>query len=178
MKKPVKILFVAFLATAVFSAYSAVNALIASSIYRILMSETTTLAVNQPKTGGPFSLMGTTGQLGSTSIRGANYSVSLGILNSWRPPQGDVRGAHVYPNPCNLKIGCTGVTFTRLTLRAKIKIYTVSGEYLRTIEKDSNIDSVGWDLKTMSGRYVSSGLYIYFVEGDNSVKKGKMIIIR
>lgn len=167
-----------FLTGIFFLSYSAVNALISSPIYRILISETTSLPANTPKTGGPYSLMGTSGKLGGTLLQGARYTVALGVLNSWRPPQADVSGAHVYPNPCNMKDGCTGVTITRLTLRATIKIYTISGEYLRTITKDSNIDSVAWDLKTEAGRTVASGLYIYNIEGEGSTKQGKMIVIR
>jgi hypothetical protein len=173
-----KLPFLIFLTGFIFLFYSGVNALISSPIYRILISETTSLPANEPKTGGPYSLMGTSGKLGGTALSGARYTVDLGVLNSWRPPQADVSGAHVYPNPCNMKDACTGITITRLTLRATIKIYTISGEYLRTIEKDSNIDSVGWDLKTEAGRYVSSGLYIYFIEGAGSNKQGKMIVIR
>lgn len=182
MKAKFKILlripFFIFVIGIVFLLYGGVNALISSPIYRILISETTSLPANNPKIGGPYSLMGTSGKLGGTLLEGARYTVNLGVLNSWRPPQADVLGAHVYPNPCNIKDGCTGVTFTRLTLRSTIKIYTISGEYLRTITKDSNIDSIAWDLKTEAGRYVASGLYIYFIEGAGSSKKGKMIVIR
>ena len=170
--------FFLFLIGLSFLLYSGVNAFISSSIYRILISETTSLPINNPKIGGPYSLMGTSGKLGGTLLRGARYTVDLGVLNSWRPPQADVSGAHVYPNPCSMKDGCTGITFTRLTLKATIKIYTISGEYLKTVEKNSNIDSVGWNLRTVAGRYVASGLYIYIIEGDGSTKQGKMIIIR
>ena len=154
-RKLLKIPFLIFLIGLIFLSYSGVNALISSPIYRILISETTSLPANNPKIGGPYSLMGTSGKLGGTLLEGARYTVNLGVLNSWRPPQADVLGAHVYPNPCNIKDGCTGVTFTRLTLRSTIKIYTISGEYLRTITKDSNIDSIAWDLKTEAGRYVA-----------------------
>ena len=174
LKFPVLFLLTGF----VFLSYNGVNALISSPIYRILISETTSVPANNPKIGGPYSLMGTSGKLGGTLLQGARYTVNLGVLNSWRPPQADVSGAHVYPNPCSMKNGCMGITFTRLTLRAKIKIYTLSGEYLKTIEKDSNIDSIGWNLRTAAGKYVASGLYIYIIEGANSSKKGKIIVIR
>ncbi len=177
-KTLLRIPFFIFLIGLVFVLYTGANALISSPIYRILISEITSLPANNPKVGGPYSLMGTTGKLGGTLLEGARYTVNLGVLNSWRPPQLDVSGGHVYPNPCNIKYGCTGITFTRLTLKATIKIYTISGEYLNTVEKNSNIDSVGWNLRTASGKFVASGLYIYFIEGAGTTKQGKMIIIR
>ena len=177
-KTLLRIPFFVFLIGIIFLLYTGVNALISSPIYRILISETTSLPANTPKVGGPYSLMGTTGKLGGTLLQGARYTVNLGVLNSWRPPQADVSGGHVYPNPCNMRDNCTGVTFTRLTLKATIRIYTISGEYLNTIEKDSNIDSVGWNLRTASGKYIVSGLYIYFIEGAGTTKQGKMIVIR
>jgi len=154
------------------------HAVIGSGTYRILTMEPTNIGISQPKTGGPYSLLGTTGRLGVVSLKGSVYAVEPGVLNSWRPPQDSVNTAYVYPNPCNLRKGCTGLTFTRLTLHATVKIYTISGEHLRTIIKDTTTDSVGWDLKTKDGKYVASGLYLYFIDGGNSQKKGKIIIVR
>jgi len=158
--------------------YSSVSALISSSVYRMLISEQTTVANTLPKTGGAYSLLGSTGQLGYGNLSGGRYTVTWGIVNSWRPPQLDVSTAHVYPNPCTAAKGCRGVTFTRLTLRASINIFTVSGEKVRTVEKANNIDSVGWDLRTGSGATVASGLYLYVINGEGSVKKGKIVIVR
>lgn len=166
----------AFLAAAAF--YSYASAIIASRSFRILVSEQTTLGNTSPKTGGPYSLLGSTGQLGFGSISGGRYKVNWGIVNSWPPPQATVSTAHVYPNPCSVRDGCNGVTFTRLTLTAVIQIYTISGEKVRTIQKYSNIDSIGWDLRNEAGEQVASGLYLYFVKGEGSTKKGKIIVIR
>ncbi|MBI5744283.1 MAG: T9SS type A sorting domain-containing protein [Elusimicrobia bacterium] len=166
----------AFLAAAAFYSYS--SALIASRSYRILVSEQTSIGNTLPKTGGSYSLLGSTGQLGFGSVSGGRYSVNWGIVNSWRPPQANVSTAHVYPNPCSLRDNCNGVTFTRLTLHTDIKIYTISGEKVRTIEKNSNIDSTGWDLRTDGGETVSSGLYLYVIKGEGSVKQGKIIVVR
>jgi len=164
-------------AAALFS-YKAVNAIMSSGMYRILMNEQTTVGTSLPKTGGGYSLLGSCGQLGAATVSSAHYAVNWGIVNSWRPAQADVNTSHVYPNPCNLGKGCTGVTFTRLTLDATVRIYTISGELVRTIKKSSNMDSVGWDLRNDGGRQVASGLYLYLNEGNGTVKKGKMVIVR
>ena len=170
------IVILAFLAMA--GLYNYTSAFIGSRIYRIMISEQTTVGNTVPKTGGAYSLLGSTGQLGSASLSGGRYTVNLGIVNSWRPAQLTVATAHVYPNPCSVARNCTGVTFTRLTLRASIKIFTVSGEKVRSINKNSNIDSVGWDLRNEAGSLVASGLYLYVVTGEGTTKTGKIVIVR
>lgn len=163
---------------AVAGLYGYTSAVISSRVFRIMISEQTTVGNTVPKTGGAYSLLGSTGQLGYGSLSGGRYNVTWGIVNSWRPAQLDVSTAHVYPNPCTLTKGCNGVTFTRLTLRATINIFTVSGEKVRTVEKNNNIDSMGWDLRNEAGSRVASGLYIYVVKGEGSSKKGKLVIVR
>lgn len=158
--------------------YSYTSAVMAAGKYRMLISELTTVGNSAPKTGGAYSLLGSTGQLGSGSLSGGRYTITWGTVNSWRPPQADLSNAHVYPNPCKISNGCTGVTFTRLTLRATVHVFTVSGEKVKTVEKNNNIDSVGWDLRNEAGQKVASGLYLYVVKGEGSAKKGKIIVVR
>lgn len=175
MKTGALILF-AFLAMG--GLYNYTSAYISSGMYRIMISELATVGNTRPKTGGSYSLLGSTGQLGYGSLAGGRYTINWGIVNSWRPAQLTVATAHVFPNPCTVTRGCTGVTFTRLTLRATINIFTVSGEKVRSIEKSNNIDSVGWDLRNTAGSIVASGLYLYVVTGEGSSKKGKLVIVR
>ena len=158
--------------------YKGAEAILTSSKYRILEHEQTSIGNTSSKTGGAYSLLGSSGQLGFGTIGSARYSLNWGVVNSWPSAQDNVNTSHVYPNPCNLGKGCTGVTFTRLTAKATLHIYTISGELVRTIEKNSNIDSQGWDLKNQSGRQVASGLYIYYNQGGGTSKKGRLVIVR
>jgi hypothetical protein len=167
-----------FVLAAAVGLYGYTSALISSSVYRILISEQTTIGNTTPKTGGAYTLLGSTGQLGYGALAGGKYSVNWGIVNSWRPPQATLGTSHVYPNPCSMKDACNGVTFTNLTLKATIAIYTVSGEKVRTLVKDSNIDSMGWDLRNTAGQRVASGLYIYVITSTGSTKKGKIVVVR
>ncbi len=130
------------------------------------------------KTGGAYSLLGGTGHLGYGTIGNARYSINWGTINVLRPAQDNVDTSHAYPNPCNLRKGCDKVIFTRLTSKATLRVYTVSGELVRTIRKNDNSDSQEWDLKNENGRQVSSGLYIYFNQGGGTSKKGKLVIVR
>jgi len=164
-----------------FLSFAAVNAFMSSTLYRILISELVSAGNTSPKTGAGYSLIGSTGQLGYGAIAGGKYSISWGTVNSSPPSRADVSSAHAFPNPCSLKAGCnsvTGITFTGLTLKATIKIYTISGELVRTITKSDNTDRMVWDIKNTAGRQLASGLYLYLVQGEGAFKKGKLVIVR
>lgn len=173
-----KVWLAVFTLLAAMGLYSYTSALISSAVYRIMISEQTTVGNTVPKTGGAYTLLGSTGQLGYGALAGGKYTVNWGIVNSWRPPQATLTAAHVFPNPCSLRAGCNGVTFTDLTLTATITIYTISGEKVRTIAKSGNIDSIGWDLRNDAGQRVASGLYLYFATAPGSSKKGKIVVVR
>lgn len=157
---------------------SASHAMSVSKSYRMLIGELTTVGNSSAKTGGSYSMLGSTGQFGASTVSGGKYTANLGIVNSWRPAQADVSTAHVYPNPCSLRNNCNGVTFTRLTLNAEIDIFSISGEKVRHITKTTNIDSEGWDLRNDAGARVASGLYIFMVKGGGTTKRGKIVIVR
>lgn len=79
------------------------------------------------------------------------------------------------------------IEFRNLPERATIRIYTVSGDLIRTIEHGPDLrgnltGSAAWDQKTDSGLLVAPGLYIYHVksktEGLNRETAGKLMIIR
>jgi hypothetical protein len=79
------------------------------------------------------------------------------------------------------------VEFRNLPETATIRIYTVSGDLIRTLEHkpDSRGNVYGsevWDQKTDSGLLAAPGLYIYHVQpntpGVNGSLTGKLMIIR
>lgn len=165
-------------AAALFVLFHSAYSLMSSASYRMLMTEIVGLANPQAKTGAGYSLVGTFSSMGASISSGSRYSVAWGVVNASRPPQLDLSTAHAYPNPCKKERGCNGVNFTRLTLTGRIRIYTLSGELVRTIVKTGNLDSMGWDLRNESGRTVTSGLYLYHLEGEGSVKIGKLVVVR
>ncbi len=77
--------------------------------------------------------------------------------------------------------------FRNLPERATIRIYTVMGDLVRTIEhgpddRGSVFGSVVWDQKSDSGLLVAPGLYVFHVQsrtaGLENAKTGKLMIIR
>ena len=77
------------------------------------------------------------------------------------------------------------VEFRNLPTRASIRIYTMAGDHLRTIEHGGgdfgeSTDSRSWDLKNAQGERVASGVYIYRVTTplNNESTSGYCIVVR
>jgi subtilisin family serine protease len=90
----------------------------------------------------------------------------------------------VYPNPHTKNSKQDYITFANLTRTATVFIYDLTGRYLAKVEETSGNGGVEWNLKTADGKDVSTGIYIFRVEGSdsngNSVddKTGKFMIIK
>ncbi len=77
------------------------------------------------------------------------------------------------------------IWFTHLPSRATIRIYTVAGEVIATIEHDDGARSAGglpvgqeeWRLFSESGRPIASGIYLFSVESEFGKQVGKFVII-
>ncbi len=61
---------------------------------------------------------------------------------------------------------------------AKIKILTLAGDLVETLDHDGNSGSVEWKLISRNGQDVVSGVYIYSVETSNDNKLGRFVIVR
>jgi hypothetical protein len=91
---------------------------------------------------------------------------------------GEFSGARVFPNPWRSdRNPPPTMTFDRMPPNSTVKIYTVSGRFVKTLSAPAG--SVSWDLKNDSGDNVGSGLYIYIIsDGSNANKRGQLAIIR
>ena len=70
--------------------------------------------------------------------------------------------------------------FANVPQRCTIKIYTLAGELVETIEHDSALDDgkAFWDLRTKDNMNIAYGLYIFHVESDAGSSIGKFAIIK
>lgn len=84
--------------------------------------------------------------------------------------------AYAYPVPFrpNFDPTHTKITFTGLPSPSTIKIYTVTGEHVATIE-ETDYDGVNnsWDPYS-----AASGMYIYIIEYGSEIKKGQLLIVK
>jgi|GEM_PF-3455962 len=90
----------------------------------------------------------------------------------------DLSDAYAYPVPFIPSRGDTDITFTNISPLCTIRIYTLNGELVRTIEHTSGKTSYSWDVTNDRGDRLGSGVYLYLIDSNRSKKKGKLIIIR
>ncbi|MBK7140466.1 MAG: hypothetical protein IPH75_00120 [bacterium] len=87
------------------------------------------------------------------------------------------------PNPFYLysnydpAVGNYQLQFQHLPRECKITIYSLSGELVRTIDKNDETDRATWDLLTSNSLPVASGIYLWVVDAPGVGQKiGKMAI--
>jgi len=100
----------------------------------------------------------------------------------------NLRGAYAYPVPYKPFDGVTetgneasGITFTNLGSKATIKIYTLSGELVKTLyyQYSSGEFEKNWcPVVNEDNEKVASGLYIYYIANGVEKKHGNLIIVR
>ncbi len=94
-------------------------------------------------------------------------------------PFTDVTRAIVYPNPYRADFNPQPrVKFINLPRRVSVRLYTLTGELVRTLEKDDLSNETVWDLRNQQGQAAASGVYLYILKSPNSEKKGKLVLIR
>lgn len=114
-------------------------------------------------------------------MTGGSLSMTAGVVPAvvtFASAKGDLGAAHCYPVPFKPSAGHVKIKFTNLTRSARIRIYTISGELVRTLDKEDTGDSVDWDVRNSRGSAVDSGVYLYRIESAVQSKKGKLMIIR
>ncbi len=134
--------------------------------------------------GGAFSLSGV--NMGGPSFSsgapsGGVFSLETGaapaivVYDSSSP---DLSSVHCYPVPFKPSANHTKITFTGLTQSARIRVYTVSGRLVRTLEKSAAGDTLDWDVRNSAGENLASGVYIFVVKSPSQTAYGKLMVIR
>ena len=72
------------------------------------------------------------------------------------------------------------IEFQNVPNDAIIKIFNIRGQHIVTLKHDGNIfdGSVSWNLRTKENMDIAYGVYLYVIESDLGVKKGKIAIIK
>ena len=94
----------------------------------------------------------------------------------------------VVPNPYKVHSGfkesehLRQIRFTNLPEKCTIKIFTLSGEHVSTLEhSDAESGNAWWDMRTINNQEVAPGLYLFYVEQNDSSNEpfiGKFAVIR
>ncbi len=83
------------------------------------------------------------------------------IDSSWTAVQESIERISVYPNPTN---GESWAMFSNLPRHAVIRIFSLTGEQVRKLEKNDPSQFLRWDLMNEASRQVASGIYLCVVE--------------
>lgn len=106
-------------------------------------------------------------QLGKDTFE---FTAPTGLTYSEAQAKNDVEEINVFPNPYygvnsqELNKYQRFVTFNHLPPQAKIRIFNLAGQLVKTIEKDNNDQFQRWDLTNQGGLPVASGLYIVYID--------------
>ena len=101
-----------------------------------------------------------------------------------RGPVADLEHVGVVPNPYRASaawdpVGGNELHFVNLPKRATIKIFTLSGDKVATLQHDDAVrDFERWNLKNDRGNAVASGIYLYRVESGSFTFQSRFIVIR
>ncbi len=108
-----------------------------------------------PYAGGPRGL-------------GINGPGSLGASTS-------LETRRIFPNPWrNDKNAGNPVTFDQLTPGTSIRIFTLAGQWVNTLEAES---ATTWDLRNHEGEKVASGVYVCLFTNNNGEKKRSLLTV-
>ena len=116
--------------------------------------------------------------LGWTKASNGNIKVSGGFTSAIVPFLFVPTSIYAYPVPFKPSLGHSRIRFDCLSDYAKIKIYDLSGECVKTIVKSDSSAYIEWNVKDDNGRNLSSGVYFYTVITGVENKTGKLMIIR
>ncbi|MBI9070742.1 MAG: hypothetical protein JEY94_04050 [Melioribacteraceae bacterium] len=77
------------------------------------------------------------------------------------------------------KRGDRELQFRNLPQQCKIRIYTITGELVDTIEKDDNTSMASWNLLSKEGMRIAYGVYIFHVKSEDGKEKiGRFAVIK
>jgi hypothetical protein len=110
-------------------------------------------------------------------IVSANVS-HFSVYTLMATPVTNLSGAYPFPNPFNPSEGHTQITFADLASVCTIKIFTLTGDPVKTIVSSDGSGQAAWDARNDAGEPVVSGLYLFAIESAQDVKRGKLAIIR
>jgi hypothetical protein len=110
-----------------------------------------------------------------------------------RPPSADLSGVRAVPNPYNIQaidLNWPGepdkILFVNLTGKCTIRIFTESGDLVKTLEHTDNTGDEAWgdlndeQMVSQSGQRVVSGIYIAYIEDTDTGESTfvKFLIVR
>lgn len=83
------------------------------------------------------------------------------------------------PGATSNRRGEREIQFRNLPQTCTIRIYTIAGELVQTINKDDNSNQASWDLLSYEGQRIAYGVYLYHVDAPGVGEKiGRFAVIK
>ncbi|MGB9613378.1 MAG: Ig-like domain-containing protein, partial [Candidatus Margulisiibacteriota bacterium] len=120
----------------------------------------------------PESVVDTTAKTVSANVQSLSTFALISL------PATTLSQAYAFPNPFKPSLGHSTITFTNLASECTIKIYTLTGDLVKTLVENDGNREYSWDVKNESGENLPSGLYFYVIKSADDTKSGKLVIIR
>ena len=119
----------------------------------------------------------------SSTINSVQKVISSGVTHFsvytlMSTPAFSLADAYAFPNPFKPSEGHTQITFTNLASICTIKIFTMTGDLVKTIAANDGSGQAAWNAKNDAGEPVVSGLYLFVIDSGQDVKRGKLVIIK
>jgi len=74
--------------------------------------------------------------------------------------------------------GVSVIKFTKVPGNCVIRIYTLAGDLVNTINHNDGSGEAEWDLLTVNRQQVASGIYLFHVESDYGERLGRFAVIK
>ncbi len=81
------------------------------------------------------------------------------------------------PNPVVIENQDGVLVLKSLPQNSEIRIYDILGRLVKRLYNGSN-NNVRWNMKSVQGRFVATGLYLYFIDTGSEMLKGKITVLR
>jgi hypothetical protein len=85
---------------------------------------------------------------------------------------------HVAPNPFVPSKGHTSVNFIELPGTGSIKVFTIDGEMVTELPIAPGEILKGWNVTNSSGKALSSGVYLWSIDANGTITRGKLAVVR
>ncbi|MBI4347293.1 MAG: T9SS type A sorting domain-containing protein [Elusimicrobia bacterium] len=130
--------------------------------------------------GGGFQLQSAMGQLTSVGLAGGGYLLGSGIFEVRPSARLNLDALHAFPTPFRPSRGDDRITFRGTTTNTRIRIYTLTGWNVITLQKnDSTTQDLVWlPVQNSAGQPLASGVYIYVADDESGSKTGKFMVIK
>jgi hypothetical protein len=98
----------------------------------------------------------------------------------------ELKKVYAVPNPFFIvsgysgeTTGNTGIQFLGLTKNSTVRIFSFSGQLIKTLHSDGNFMNISWDMRTDALKKIASGVYYFTVEDNATGSKAwnKFVVI-